>query len=259
MGSYSLVGAPARTTETRGSSSAALTQRQSVLPCLLLLSGCLCFALFAACRTPSPSPFPTSACLGNTLGFGRLHGDRAVPDQVSFVTQDHRTFILVHPRLVQFVFDPSLRIVNVAQGVTVAVEGDVVSAGGVEPLPGAAPNVRTVCDITRFGSGQNFPPTSAPMSPLPCANVPVLGRIHGDPARPEEIEFEGKDGAVEIGILTDEASYEIKFDPTMRVIDRVSGATVAVEGDVVAAMGLYQPGEDIYELCGSMTRLGSDF
>lgn len=120
-------------------------------------------ALLAACDTSvltlkPATPEPTNACAAVPL-IGRLHGDPATPDHVQLMQRDGVVRTLVNPRHeYDFVFDPTLRVVERQRGEVLAGEGDVVELGGEGMLPSGAWSICGAIILHRGG----FPPSRTP-------------------------------------------------------------------------------------------------
>lgn len=98
----------------------------------------------------SASPYPTEMCQPDNLGnAGVLHGDPDTPDRVTFINEYDDEFVLPSASrgLYQFTFEPDLRVINVARGVVVATEGDVVGAGG--ELVAGTENTFELCGLVK--------------------------------------------------------------------------------------------------------------
>ena len=104
-----------------------------------------------------------------------------------------------------------------------------------------------VTALLLWGCAGRATPTAEP-TPT-CVSVPVTGHLHGDPAQPDRIEIIGGDVSVRILITYPSAPYEYEFDPTLRVVERASGTTIAREGDTVEAGGELMP-NGTYRACG---------
>jgi hypothetical protein len=99
--------------------------------------------VFGPTRFPNWEDIP---CAGVPLPPGRVTGDPAQPDRIVLLVADGAEVTIVGPSRYQYVFDPTLRIVD-PFGVTVASEGDQVDVGGYELS--ANPPTFGLCDIGR--------------------------------------------------------------------------------------------------------------